>query len=66
MRMRTPQEAALAAVAARRIFKSAHVSTTTARLKVSTRPCSGMLARMAAGLLTAASCCWMIRSAKRM
>src|SRR5437016_6089018 len=55
IRMRTPQEAALTAVASRPIFKSAHLSTATARLNVSTRPWSGMLARIAAGLLTAAS-----------
>jgi hypothetical protein len=44
-RMRTLQEAVLAAAAARRIFISAHASTTTARLKVSTRPGSGMVAQ---------------------
>src|SRR5436190_19465221 len=55
--MRTPQEAALAALAASSILRSAQVSTTTARLNVSTRPCSGMFARIAAGVLTAASCC---------
>src|SRR5256885_1488567 len=52
---RTAHEAALAALACKLTFKSAQVSTTTARLKVSTRPCSGRLALIAAGLLTAAS-----------
>src|SRR5271157_700497 len=40
-----------AMVACKLIFKSAHGSTATARLKVSTRPCSGVLARMTEG-------CW--------
>jgi len=65
MVIRTPHEAALAAVAARRILRSAHVLTTTARLEGQQAALSGMLARMAAGLLTAASCCWIIRSANR-
>jgi 3-phosphoglycerate kinase len=37
--------------------KSAQGSTTTARLKTSKRPCSGMLVRSAVGVLTTASCC---------
>src|SRR2546423_15364288 len=54
---RRPQEATLAALASKSIFRFAQGLITTARLNVSTRPCSGMLARIAAGLLSAASCC---------
>ena len=63
MSTRLEKETALAADAVNPIRKSASRSTTTARLKVSTRPWSGILALSAAGLLTAASCCWINFSA---
>ena len=65
IKTRTPPEAARTALAFSPIRKSASRSTATARWKVSTRPCSGMLARIAAALDTAASCCWINFSARR-
>src|SRR5258706_6681750 len=66
IRILAPIDAARAADALMSIRKSANVSTSTARRKVSTRPCCGIVARIAVGVGTAASCCWMSRSARRM
>ena len=63
---RVDHEAVRNAFASKPIRNSDQVSTATERLNVSNRPFSGMFARMTAGLLTAASCCWMMRSARRM
>jgi AbrB family looped-hinge helix DNA binding protein len=53
-------------VACRPIFKSAHGIHGHGALEGEQAALLGMLARMPAGLLTAASCCWMSFSARRM
>ena len=64
MSSRVFKEAVLAMDACNPMRKSVHGSTATARWKVSRRPCCGMLARMPAGWLTAASCYWISFSAR--
>src|SRR3989442_1449605 len=44
VRARAPHDAARTAEAVRLSFKSAHLSTSTVRVKVSNRPCAGMFA----------------------